>query len=144
MLSCGTAMEWLRIHQNLDEQGPHIATSAGPGSATTVVTGHIIVNISSLLSTSSAARLYSFDGYIQTQQGKSPVDINNLLLRGSVLRKTPWVIGVALNVGSDSKIVQNMTQAPRKVSHQSVPNTTCGSAVGSWPAFVPMPQWGPC
>lgn len=47
---------------------------------------------------------------------KEPLDINNLLLRGSVLRKTPWVIGVAINVGNDSKIVQNMTKAPRKVS----------------------------
>lgn len=46
---------------------------------------------------------------------KEPVDINNLLLRGSVLRKTEWVIGLAINVGSDSKIVQNMTKAPRKV-----------------------------
>lgn len=46
---------------------------------------------------------------------KSPVDINNLLLRGSVLRTTPWAIGMAVNVGRDSKIVQNMTKAPRKV-----------------------------
>lgn len=46
---------------------------------------------------------------------KFPLDINNLLLRGSVLRKTGWVIGMAINVGSDSKIVQNMTKAPRKV-----------------------------
>lgn len=46
---------------------------------------------------------------------KEPLDINNLLLRGSVLRKTPWVIGMAINVGNDSKIVQNMTKAPRKV-----------------------------
>lgn len=61
------------------------------------------------------ARLYSSDGYVQTPDGKSPIDINNLLLRGSILRKTPWAIGMALNVGSDSKIVQNMTQAPRKV-----------------------------
>lgn len=49
------------------------------------------------------------------QSYKEPLDINNLLLRGSVLRKTPWVIGMAINVGNDSKIVQNMTKAPRKV-----------------------------
>lgn len=46
---------------------------------------------------------------------KEPLDINNLLLRGCNLRKTDWVIGLAINVGNDSKIVQNMTKAPRKV-----------------------------
>jgi len=46
---------------------------------------------------------------------KEPLDINNLMLRGSVLRKTDWVVGLAINVGADSKIVQNMTKAPRKV-----------------------------
>lgn len=46
---------------------------------------------------------------------KEALDINNLLLRGSVLKKTDWAIGLAVNVGDDSKIVQNMTKAPRKV-----------------------------
>jgi magnesium-transporting ATPase (P-type) len=62
-------------------------------------------------------RLYVFDGYAESAKlGKQPLDINNLLLRGSMLRKTEWVIGLALNVGKDSKIVKNMTKAPRKVS----------------------------
>uniref|UniRef100_A0A383WKY7 Phospholipid-transporting ATPase n=1 Tax=Tetradesmus obliquus TaxID=3088 RepID=A0A383WKY7_TETOB len=62
-------------------------------------------------------KLYVFDGYAESAKvGKQPLDINNLLLRGSVLRKTEWVIGVALNVGKDSKIVRNMTKAPRKVT----------------------------
>lgn len=61
-----------------------------------------------------------FDGFVETPGGnKQPLDINNLLLRGSVLRKTEWVIGLALNVGSDSKIVQNMTKAPRKVGQMT-------------------------
>eukprot|EP00879_Flechtneria_rotunda_P011537 GHRR01012051.1.p2 GENE.GHRR01012051.1~~GHRR01012051.1.p2 ORF type:complete len:102 (+),score=16.18 GHRR01012051.1:549-854(+) len=62
-------------------------------------------------------RLYVFDGFAGEihSSNKQPLDINNLLLRGSVLRKTDWVIGLALNVGNDSKIVQNMTKAPRKV-----------------------------
>lgn len=46
---------------------------------------------------------------------KVPLDANNLLLRGSTLSKTPWAVGVAVNVGRDAKIVQNMTKAPRKV-----------------------------
>jgi magnesium-transporting ATPase (P-type) len=51
---------------------------------------------------------------------KEALDINNLLLRGSVLKKTDWAIGLAVNVGDDSKIVQNMTKAPRKVRQSAI------------------------
>ena len=47
--------------------------------------------------------------------GRQPLDAANLLLRGSTLRKTAWAIGVAVSVGRDTKIMQNMTKAPRKV-----------------------------
>lgn len=62
----------------------------------------------------------SIDGKPLQPALKFPLDINNLLLRGCVLRKTEWVIGLAINVGNDSKIVQNMTKAPRKVSQYLV------------------------
>lgn len=62
----------------------------------------------------------SIDGKPLQPALKFPLDINNLLLRGCVLRKTEWVIGLAINVGNDSKIVQNMTKAPRKVSRYLV------------------------
>ncbi|KAI8470537.1 MAG: ATPase, phospholipid transporter [Monoraphidium minutum] len=61
-------------------------------------------------------RLYVFDGFMDVNGTKYPLDVNNLLLRGSTLRKTPWAIGLAVNVGRDAKIVQNMTKAPRKVT----------------------------
>jgi magnesium-transporting ATPase (P-type) len=62
-------------------------------------------------------RLYVFDGYVLKPDGtKSPLSADNLLLRGCTLRKTSWVIGVTVNVGRDSKIMQNMTKAPRKVT----------------------------
>lgn len=61
-------------------------------------------------------KLYVFDGFVERGGTKEPIDANNLLLRGSTLRKTPWAIGVAVNVGRDAKIVQNMTKAPRKVT----------------------------
>lgn len=58
-----------------------------------------------------------FDGYVLKPDGtKSPLSADNLLLRGCTLRKTSWVIGVTVNVGRDSKIMQNMTKAPRKVT----------------------------
>lgn len=46
---------------------------------------------------------------------KESLTTDQLLLRGCTLRKTPWVVGVAVSVGYDTKIVQNMTKAPRKV-----------------------------
>ena len=63
-------------------------------------------------------RLYVFDGYVMKSSDKSkePLDANNLLLRGSTLRKTPWAIGIAVNVGNEAKIMQNMTKVPRKVT----------------------------
>jgi magnesium-transporting ATPase (P-type) len=67
---------------------------------------------------------------------KEALDINNLLLRGSVLKKTDWAIGLAVNVGDDSKIVQNMTKAPRKVTRgfagwlETLPQA-CGKALCS-------------
>eukprot|EP00877_Chromochloris_zofingiensis_P013907 jgi/Chrzof1/8770/Cz03g23250.t1 len=61
-------------------------------------------------------RLYVFDGFVYQDGSKFPLDEKNLLLRGCTLRKTEWAIGVAVNVGWDSKIVQNMTKAPRKIT----------------------------
>lgn len=72
-------------------------------------------------------------GGLAKPPSKEPLDINNLLLRGCILRKTDWVIGLAINVGNDSKIVQNMTKAPRKVGGSENPPdehshpATCGS-----------------
>ena len=51
--------------------------------------------------------------------GKSdtaPLDADNILLRGAVLRNTDWVIGVACFTGSDTKLVQNSVATPSKFS----------------------------
>ena len=47
---------------------------------------------------------------------KYPVDIQQILLRGTVLRNTGWVIGVVLFTGEDSKIVMNSGNTPSKRS----------------------------
>lgn len=41
--------------------------------------------------------------------GDSPIklDVKNLLLRGSVLKNTEWVIGVCAYTGKDTKIMKN-------------------------------------
>ncbi|KAF9076326.1 phospholipid-translocating ATPase [Rhodocollybia butyracea] len=43
-------------------------------------------------------------------------DISNVLLRGTVLRNTKWVIGVVIFTGEDTKIVQNSGGTPSKRS----------------------------
>ncbi|KAK7455125.1 hypothetical protein VKT23_010996 [Stygiomarasmius scandens] len=45
-----------------------------------------------------------------------PADIGNMLLRGTVLRNTGWVIGVVLFTGEDTKIVLNSGGTPSKRS----------------------------
>jgi phospholipid-translocating ATPase len=45
-----------------------------------------------------------------------PVDIQMVLLRGTVLRNTDWVIGIVLYTGADTKIVLNSGGTPSKRS----------------------------
>lgn len=45
-----------------------------------------------------------------------PIDLNTVLLRGTVLRNTDWVIGIVLFTGRDTKIVLNSSGTPSKRS----------------------------
>ena len=45
-----------------------------------------------------------------------PLDFSNLLLRGSVLRNTPWVLGLVVYAGAETKVVKSSSQTPSKVS----------------------------
>ena len=61
--------------------------------------------------------LYRFKGVFKSSDGTEvPLDPNNLILRGSSLKNTNWVMGVVVYAGRDSKILLNMTDAPHKVS----------------------------
>lgn len=46
----------------------------------------------------------------------SPISSKNMLLRGCTLRNTDWALGLVLNTGSDTKIIQNSAATPRKWS----------------------------
>lgn len=45
-----------------------------------------------------------------------PLNAENMLLRGAVLRNTEWVIGLACFTGTDTKLVQNSFETPSKFS----------------------------
>lgn len=61
--------------------------------------------------------LYKLNAAVVTADGqKTAVDTNMVLLRGTVLRNTQWVIGVVLFTGEDTKIVLNSGATPSKRS----------------------------
>jgi phospholipid-transporting ATPase len=45
-----------------------------------------------------------------------PLSIENLLLRGSSLKNTDWVIGLVVYAGHDTKIMKNSSSAKYKMS----------------------------
>ncbi|KAJ2234341.1 phospholipid transporting ATPase [Coemansia sp. RSA 1286] len=66
--------------------------------------------------------LYSFKGSIQILDSvagpgiQESLSVNNLLLRGSVIRNTSWAVGVAVFTGDDTKIMMNAGETPSKRS----------------------------
>ncbi|CAJ0628288.1 3146_t:CDS:10 [Entrophospora sp. SA101] len=66
--------------------------------------------------------LYTFNGVLHwivkdgTDIKTEPISINDVLLRGCVLRNTEWVIGLVLYTGTDTKIMLNSGDTPSKRS----------------------------
>eukprot|EP00033_Pygsuia_biforma_P001285 GCRY01001452.1.p1 GENE.GCRY01001452.1~~GCRY01001452.1.p1 ORF type:complete len:1119 (-),score=332.21 GCRY01001452.1:1076-4432(-) len=59
-------------------------------------------------------RLYDFSGALTLNGKKIPLENNQVLLRGSVLRNTPWVIGLVIYSGHESKQMMNSSEASLK------------------------------
>ncbi|KAF9104570.1 hypothetical protein BGX27_010043 [Mortierella sp. AM989] len=66
-------------------------------------------------STSAGAQV-SDSSKEQYKEKTIPVDINNVLLRGHVIRNTHWVIAVIVATGTDTKIMLNSGETPSKRS----------------------------
>ncbi len=65
------------------------------------------------------SRIHNFNGVLRhAAEGDraTPVDESNLLLRGSSVRNTKWVLGLVVYTGKDTKLVQNSREAPSKLS----------------------------
>jgi phospholipid-translocating ATPase len=70
-------------------------------------------------SDSPQENMYKLNAKVQLADSSvkpSPVEIQTVLLRGTVIRHTEWVIGVVLFTGEDSKVVMNSSGAPSKRS----------------------------
>ncbi|PPQ72461.1 hypothetical protein CVT26_003714 [Gymnopilus dilepis] len=76
-------------------------------------------------STSNAFRLeceepnvnmYKLHAAVRVGKEVFPADMQNVLLRGTVLRNTGWVVGVVMYTGEDTRIVMNSGGTPSKRS----------------------------
>ena len=62
-------------------------------------------------------QIYKYEGLIKTPTGqKIPLSHENLLLRGSSLRNTDWIIGVVTYTGQDTRIMRNSVRSKQKFS----------------------------
>ncbi|XP_044154614.1 phospholipid-transporting ATPase IA isoform X1 [Bufo gargarizans] len=62
--------------------------------------------------------LYDFNGNIRLDgQATVPLGPDQILLRGAQLRNTQWVHGIVVYTGHDTKLVQNSTRPPLKLSN---------------------------
>lgn len=71
---------------------------------------------SSAINFHSAFASESADGEMQ----KLPLNINNLLLRGCILRNTEWALGLVVYTGKDTKVILNSGATPSKRSKLDV------------------------
>ncbi|GAB2250107.1 hypothetical protein Droror1_Dr00013466 [Drosera rotundifolia] len=60
--------------------------------------------------------LYTFVGNLEYESQIHPLDPSQILLRDSKLRNTPYVYGVVIFTGHDTKVMQNSTVCPSKRS----------------------------
>lgn len=60
--------------------------------------------------------LYKLSAAVRLGEELFPVDMQSVLLRGTVLRNTDWAIGIVLFTGEDTRIVMNAGNTPSKRS----------------------------
>uniref|UniRef100_A0A8C0XY28 Phospholipid-transporting ATPase n=1 Tax=Castor canadensis TaxID=51338 RepID=A0A8C0XY28_CASCN len=78
-----------------------------------------LVRISGKIECESPNRhLYDFVGNIRLDgHGTVPLGADQILLRGAQLRNTQWVHGIVVYTGHDTKLMQNSTSPPLKLSN---------------------------
>mmetsp|Transcript_43447 Transcript_43447/g.51124 ORF Transcript_43447/g.51124 Transcript_43447/m.51124 type:complete len:346 (+) Transcript_43447:168-1205(+) len=61
--------------------------------------------------------LYSFRGKLVAGGNQYRLDVKQLLLKGSALKNTEWVLGVVIYTGKDTKLMMNSQKSRVKRSH---------------------------
>lgn len=65
--------------------------------------------------------LHKFEGSLSLEnKDPAPLDSSNLLLRGSILRNTAYIYGMAVYTGYDTKVALNMRHPPSKMGQTEV------------------------
>jgi magnesium-transporting ATPase (P-type) len=65
------------------------------------------------------ANVHTFEGQLNLKSQPSPIPLSaeQLLLRGSKLKNTPWALMMVLYTGDDTKVIRNSGVPPLKNSH---------------------------
>ena len=61
--------------------------------------------------------LYSFDGKLRFGNKNYPITADQLLLKGTNLKNTEWVLGFAVYTGEDTRLMQNSQKGHVKMSN---------------------------
>lgn len=68
-----------------------------------------------LVSEQPNSSLYTYEANLELPNGtKLPLSPDQLLLRGATLRNTPWIHGIVVFTGHETKLMRNATAAPIK------------------------------
>lgn len=103
---------------NLDGETNLKIKQAIPETASMVSPGELSRISGTIKSEQPNSSLYTFEGTLTMQQGggekELPLSPEQLLLRGATLRNTPWVHGVVVFTGHETKLMRNATATPIK------------------------------
>ncbi|TNV86611.1 hypothetical protein FGO68_gene4748 [Halteria grandinella] len=62
------------------------------------------------------AELYEFSGNLKIDKKSYPLSANQLLLKGSVLKNTEWIVGFVVYTGKETKLMMNAKEGRNKQS----------------------------
>ena len=88
------------------------------GDITTEAVGAVIRNLSGTVHCDQPNNIISaFAGFIELDSGeKLHYILDNVLLRGSVLARCDWCIGLVVYTGAETKVMKNNNKSPSKMS----------------------------
>lgn len=111
---------------NLDGETNLKIKQANPSTADLTDPGRVLTLTGVLRSEQPNNNLYTYEGTMDLRSSTGvpkqiPLGPDQLLLRGAQLRNTPWVYGLVVFTGHETKLMKNATDAPvkrTKVEHQ--------------------------